>query len=55
LVQSFELADQLAEAMESRGFGRPGRTFARDYRLRVRDWLILAAAVAGLAALVLVT
>ncbi len=54
LVQSFELADQLAEAMESRGFGRPGRTFARDYRLRAIDWLILAAAVAALAALVLV-
>jgi energy-coupling factor transport system permease protein len=54
LVQSFELADQLAEAMESRGFGRPGRTFAREYRLRALDWLLLVGAVAGLAALVLV-
>jgi energy-coupling factor transport system permease protein len=53
VVQSFELADQLAEAMESRGFGRPGRTFAHEYRLRARDWLILMAAVAGLAALIL--
>jgi energy-coupling factor transport system permease protein len=54
LVQSFELADQLAEAMEARGFSRVGRTFARDYRLRARDWLILAGGVVGLAALVLV-
>jgi energy-coupling factor transport system permease protein len=54
LIQSFELADQLAEAMESRGFGRPGRTFARDYRLRARDWLALMGAVAGLATLILV-
>jgi energy-coupling factor transport system permease protein len=54
LVQSFELADQLAEAMESRGFGRKGRTFARAYRLRARDWLILVGAVAGLVALILV-
>jgi energy-coupling factor transport system permease protein len=54
LVQSFELADQLAEAMESRGFGRPGRTFARDYRPRVRDWLILVGAATGLAVLAIV-
>lgn len=54
LVQAFQLADQLAEAMESRGFGRPGRTFAREYRLGVVDWLVLAAAAAGLAALVLI-
>lgn len=54
LVQSFELADDLAEAMESRGFGRPGRTFAREYRLGVVDWLVLAGAAAGLAGLVLI-
>jgi energy-coupling factor transport system permease protein len=52
LVQSFELADDLAEAMESRGFGRPGRTFAREYHLRAVDWLALAGAVAGLAAFI---
>lgn len=41
LVQAFQLADELAEAMEARGFGRPGRTFAREYRLRWVDWLTL--------------
>ncbi len=44
LIQSFQLADDLAEAMEARGFGRAGRTFWRDYCLRRRDWLALALA-----------
>lgn len=44
LIQAFQLADELAEAMEARGFGRPGRTFWRDYQLRGRDWLVLAGA-----------
>ena len=48
LVQAFQLADELAEAMEARGFGRPGRTFAREYRLRAADWLSIAAGVATL-------
>lgn len=42
LIQSFELADELAEAMEARGFGRPGRTFYRDYRMGTIDWLAVA-------------
>ncbi len=33
LVQSFVLAEELAMAMESRGFAIKGRTFRRDYRL----------------------
>ena len=49
LVQSFQLADELAEAMEARGFGRPGRTFAREYRMRAWDWLALLGGVALLA------
>jgi energy-coupling factor transport system permease protein len=49
LVQSFQLADELAEAMEARGFGRPGRTFAREVHMRVRDWLVLLGGVALLA------
>jgi energy-coupling factor transport system permease protein len=49
LIQAFQLADELAEAMEARGFGRPGRTFWRDYRLRALDWLVLAGAVTTLA------
>lgn len=46
LIQSFQLADDLAEALEARGFGRAGRTFWRDYRLRRRDWMVLATASA---------
>ena len=38
LIQSFQLAEELAEAMEARGFGRPGRTFFKDYRMTIRDW-----------------
>lgn len=38
----------MAEAMESRGFGRSGRTFMRDYRMKAMDWLVMAVAVAAL-------
>lgn len=51
LIQAFQLADELAEAMESRGFGRTGRTFLQGYRLRAVDWLALAGAVLGLIAI----
>jgi energy-coupling factor transport system permease protein len=50
LLQAFQLAEELAEAMEARGFGRQGRTFLHDYRLGRADWgwiglgLLLAAA-----------
>jgi energy-coupling factor transport system permease protein len=50
LIQSFQMAEELAEAMEARGFGRPGRTFLIEYRMVVRDWLALAAAGALLLA-----
>jgi energy-coupling factor transport system permease protein len=50
LIQAFQLADELAEAMDARGFGRPGRTFLREYRLRARDWLALAGGLALLTA-----
>jgi len=43
LLQSFQLAEELAEAMEARGFGRPERTFLVEYRLRVPDWVALGA------------
>ena len=42
LLQSFQLAEELAEAMEARGFGRPGRTFLAEYRLKALDWIALA-------------
>jgi energy-coupling factor transport system permease protein len=50
LIQSFQLAETLAEAMEARGFGRPGRTFLKEYRMRILDWLAL---LLGLLALIL--
>jgi energy-coupling factor transport system permease protein len=48
LIQAFQLADELAEAMEARGFSRAGRTFLADYRLRTLDWLVLAGAAVAL-------
>jgi len=51
LVQAFQLADELAEAMEARGFGRPGRTFAREYRMRAVDWVAIAGGGAALVVL----
>jgi energy-coupling factor transport system permease protein len=48
LVQAFQLADELAEAMEARGFGRPGRTFMHDYRMRMMDWMVLGVAAVAL-------
>ena len=41
LIQAFQFAEELAEAMETRGFGLPGRTFLKDYRMNARDWLAL--------------
>jgi energy-coupling factor transport system permease protein len=43
LIQAFQLAEELAAAMEARGFGRPGRTFYRDYRMGPADWSMIAA------------
>jgi len=40
LFQSFILADDLAVAMESRGFGRKGRSFRKSYRFTHKDWII---------------
>jgi len=42
LIQSFQKAEALAEAMEARGFGRAGRTFRKDYRMGLKDWLAVA-------------
>jgi len=51
LVQSFVLADDLALAMESRGFSRKGRSMRRNYRLGFVDGLLMVAALVGLALL----
>jgi energy-coupling factor transport system permease protein len=42
LIQAFQLAEELAAAMEARGFGRPGRTFYKDYRMGSADWSTIA-------------
>ncbi len=42
LIQAFQMAEELAEAMEARGFGRPGRTYLKEYRFHNMDWLALA-------------
>ncbi len=49
LIQAFQMAEALAEAMECRGFGRGGRRFLDDYRMRPRDWsaIIIMAALGG--------
>ena len=50
-VGAFHRADELAEAMESRGYrGGEGRTRYRELRFRARDALALAAAVLVLVA-----
>lgn len=41
LIQSFKFADELAEAMEARGFGRSGRSFRHEPRLKWIDWLVM--------------
>lgn len=42
LIQSFKLADELAEAMETRGFSRTNRTFLKDYHMSTIDWIALS-------------
>ncbi len=46
LIQSFTLADHLAEAMEARGFGAPHRTFQKEYALRLQDYATIVLALA---------
>ena len=45
LVQAFKLADELAEAMEARGFGAPGRRFRYEPQFRPVDWLVVMMSV----------
>lgn len=52
LVQCFLLADELALAMEARGFSGERRTSRRPARLRFLDGAVMAAALCALAALV---
>lgn len=53
LIQAFKFADELAEAMEARGFGIPGRRFRFEPRFRWMDWTMVGVSLgvflAGLA------
>jgi len=51
LVQSFLLSEHLAIAMESRGFGRKGRSMRREYRLRIWEYALMAGGLCLLLAL----
>jgi len=42
LIQAFKFADELAEAMEARGFGISGRSFRYELRFRWIDWVAVA-------------
>jgi energy-coupling factor transport system permease protein len=48
LIQAFKLADELAEAMEARGFGAPGRSFRHEPHFKWVDWLVVAVSLCGL-------
>lgn len=45
LIQAFKFADELAEAMEARGFGIPGRRFRHEPRFRWMDWTVVVIGV----------
>ena len=45
LIQAFKLSDELAEAMEARGFGAPGRRFRHEPCFRPIDWIIVAISI----------
>ena len=45
LVQAFKTGDELAEAMEARGFAAPRRVFLREYHWRAADVAIVVAAL----------
>jgi energy-coupling factor transporter transmembrane protein EcfT len=49
LVSALRVADDLAEALEARGFGSPQRTPLRDYCFQARDWLLIAFSMSLLA------
>ncbi len=48
LIQAFKFADELAEAMEARGFGTEGRRFRHEPHFGWKDWMVVGASVAVL-------
>ncbi|MDP3017546.1 MAG: energy-coupling factor transporter transmembrane component T, partial [Deltaproteobacteria bacterium] len=54
LIQAFTFADELAEAMEARGFGISGRSFRYELRFRWRDWMAIAISLTALTIVLLI-
>ena len=54
LIQAFQLADELAEAMEARGFRAPGRRFRYEPHLVPLDWVIIVVSIAAAVILILI-
>lgn len=50
LIQAFKFADELAEAMEARGFGITGRRFRHEPHFRWIDWSAVAITLIALVA-----
>ena len=48
LIQAFTFADELAEAMEARGFGISGRSFHYEPRFTWMDWMAVAISLTAL-------
>ena len=48
LIQAFKFADELAEAMEARGFGAPGRRFRHEPKLNLLDGLVILLSLTAL-------
>lgn len=48
LIQAFKFADELAEAMEARGFGISGRSFRYELRFGWVDWMVTTVSIIGL-------
>ena len=48
LIQAFKFADELAEAMEARGFGISGRSFHYEPRFTWMDWMAVAISLTAL-------
>ncbi len=51
LIQSFKLADEMAEALEARGFGAASRRHRQELGLRPLDWGIILLSFIGLSTL----
>jgi energy-coupling factor transport system permease protein len=54
LIQSFKFADELAEAMEARGFGISGRRFRYEPHFRWIDWVVVTVSLIILIAALLI-